>query len=88
MRQARDPPPVRPLDDDLVTVEFLARLRASAIQHLSWVIESPVGREELERAAEAVCRVVQLRRPSPDLNRGLVVVRDQPFRVADIGRRR
>jgi hypothetical protein len=46
-----------------------------------------VGGEELERATEAVDRVVQLRRASPKTFRVLVEVGDEPVGIAGISTR-
>ena len=85
--ERRQPLPVGPLDDDLVAV--VLAVRRERLRHPALVVSDrlAVGREQLEGAAEAVDRVVQLRASPPELRRVLVEVGDEPVGVARVGAR-
>ena len=78
-------PAVWTLDDDLVAAVLAAFLERPS--HPALVVRNgrSVRREESERAAESIDGIVQLWRPTPEIERLLVEVCDQPVYITRVG---
>jgi hypothetical protein len=87
MGQRRQATAVRTLNNDLLSMELFARLQGAGHPALVVTQRRAVAGKQLERATEAIDRIVQLWLSPPELHGLRIEIGDQPFRVARVSAR-